>query len=126
MAAPITIIGRLAKDPEFKNAGSTRLAVLTIPTDDGFGDRKTTTWWTCEVWGKTAERVENAHYNHDMYRKGDNVSVTGNARVRTYDKNDGGKGFSAEVNAYQVDPIFAPKGESAPGYGGGDTDSIPF
>lgn len=125
MPASITITGRLAREPEFRDAGNTRLALLTIPTDEGFGDRKTTTWWTCEVWGKAAERVENAHYNHGMYQKGDNVFVLGAPKVRTYTKKDGGQGFSADVNVFSVDPVFASKGESG-GYGGGDSDSPPF
>ena len=93
MPAHLTITARLARDPELKTTGSGKsLCKLTLPVDSGYGDNKSTTWWTATLWGKSAE-VAASHLT-----KGRWVCVSGEAQVRSYDKNDGSQGFSAEVN----------------------------
>lgn len=57
----------------------------------GFGDRATTTWARCQLWGKRGESV--APY----LKKGQLVGVCGEASLREYDKKDGSKGASLEV-----------------------------
>jgi single-strand DNA-binding protein len=92
MPAHISITGRLARDPDTRTTtGGTTVTKLTVPVDTGWGDNKTTTWWTCTLFGKRAESA--ARY----LEKGKWVSLQGAAEVRTYDKKDGSKGFSAEV-----------------------------
>ena len=94
MPAHITITARLARDPEVKTTGSGKsLCKLTLPVDSGYGDNKSTTWWTATLWGKSAE-VAASHL-----RKGRWVCISGEAQVRTYEKNDGSTGFSPEVSA---------------------------
>lgn len=94
MPAILTITARLARDPELSTTGSgTSLCKLTLPVDTGYGDNKSTTWWTATLWGKSAESAA-SHLN-----KGRWVCVSGEAQVRTFDKRDGSTGFSAELNA---------------------------
>lgn len=127
MPATAVVTGRLARDPEFRDAGSTRLAILTVPTDKGFGERKVTTWWTIQVWGKAAERIENAIAQHGMYQKGDNITASGTPSLRTYQKNDGTQGTSMELDASSVDPIFPPKQDRQTSYASDDySESVPF
>jgi len=109
MPATIVLTGRLARDPEMRTTASgTSICNLTVPVDSGYGDNKTTTWWKVAIFGKRAEVASR------YLRKGSWVSVTGAPRVATWDKQDGTKGFSAEVNADSWD-FVGPKQS-----GGGD------
>lgn len=95
MSAYITINGRLARNPESRttNNGHT-LVKLTVPTDSGWGDNKLTTWWTITFFGKSAERAA------QHLQKGQRVTITGKASVRSYEKRDGSTDFSADVDGY--------------------------
>ena len=91
-AANITLVGRLARDPESRTSNrGTTIVKLTIPVDTGWGENKTTTWWTAAIFGKQAERAQ------QYLNKGSWVCVSGNASVRSYEKRDGSTGHSAEV-----------------------------
>ena len=123
--AAISFAGRLAEDPEFRYSTSgTSILALRVPVDTGWGDRKVTTWYRVSAFGKLADRLDSAHQKGYL-KKGDNVFVRGQFQIREYDKNDGSKGYSAEVNADDVQIIFAPKTDTN-SYGGGDADSVPF
>lgn len=75
-----TIIGRLGRDPDLKTTGSGRqVCSLSIASDHGFGDRKSTTWVRASVWGKAAENA--AKY----LRKGSEVAVQGVVYTREHD-----------------------------------------
>ena len=105
MSAYINITGNVRRVKKEETAKGTPLTRLTIPTDTGWGDNKTTTWWTVTFFGKSAERA--AQY----LKLGQKVSIAGKAAVRTWEKKDGSTGFSADVDGY--DWSFAgPKPES--------------
>ena len=118
--ASITIVGRLARDPELRTtAKGTQVCKLTLPVDTGFGDNKVTTWWSATLFGKRAE-VAAKHS-----KKGDTVMVSGPPTVREYTKRDGDTGWSAELVASDFDFVStgkpaqgnnapAPKKKSAP------------
>ena len=89
-----TIVGRLARDPESRTTGNgTQLVTCTIPTESGWGDNKTTTWWRVTMFGKRADIVAK------HLTKGKWARFTGDVCVREYTKKDGTKGFSAEMTA---------------------------
>ena len=100
------------------------LVELRVPVDTGWGERKVTTWYRVSAWGKLAERIDSARQK-GFLSKGTNVFVRGQFQLREYEKNDGSKGASAEVNADDVQIIFAPK-DSGSSYGGNDDSSVPF
>lgn len=88
--ANTTLVARLARDPDIKtNDRGLTICKLTLPVDN----RRTesTTWWTATLFGKGAD-IAGQHLS-----KGSWVAVSGAAHVRTYDKKDGSKGFSAEL-----------------------------
>lgn len=106
--AHLTITARLSRDPELRTTkGGKSVCTLTLPVDSGYGDNKTTTWWTASLWGKSAETAS------QHLRKGSWVCVSGEARIRTYTKSDGDTGFSAEVNANGF-TFVGNKGDSEP------------
>lgn len=109
--ASITIVGRLARDPELRTtAKGTQVCKLTLPVDTGFGDNKTTTWWSATLFGKRAETA--AKYS----KKGDTVMVSGPPTVREYTKRDGDTGWCAELVASDFDFVSTgkPQGNAAP------------
>jgi len=86
------IIGRLGRDPESKttNGGKT-VTALSVACDDGFGDRKTTTWVKVSLWGADGERaMQHLH-------KGDGVACIGDLVLREW-QGDKGKGSAVEMN----------------------------
>ena len=109
--ASLTIVGRLARDPKLRTtAKGTQVCKLTLPVDTGFGDHKTTTWWSATLFGKRAE-VAAKHS-----KKGDTVMVSGPPTVREYTKRDGDTGWSAELVASEFDFVSTgkPQGGNAP------------
>lgn len=84
--------GNLGNDAEsrFTPSGD---AVVSFPVGvkSGYGDKASTTWARCQMWGKRGEAV--AQY----LTKGQLVGVTGELTLREYDKKDGSKGYSLEV-----------------------------
>lgn len=91
MPASITLVGRIVHSAETKQAGSSTVTKVRVPSDVGFGDRKTTTWWNIEMWGVHGERLA----KHS--KKGDVLFFSGEPCVREYEKSDGSKGFSPEI-----------------------------
>src|SRR6185312_9183158 len=62
----------------------------------GGWDEDGTTWRRVTIWEAKAEALGN------VLSKGDRVIVTGTERLREYDRKDGGKGQSLEVNAQWI------------------------
>ena len=90
--------GRLGADAETRYTGSgTAVWSARVAVGYGYGDNKGTNWITAQVFGKRAESLAKLELT-----KGTQVAVTGELRVREYDRKDGGKGTSVEVNASDV------------------------
>lgn len=124
--------GRLGADAEVRYTGSgTAVWSARVAVGYGYGDNKGTNWITAQVFGKRAESLAKLELT-----KGTQVAVAGELRVREYDRKDGGKGTSVEVNASDVVLLGGkPAGEAkpqrqerqAPAPAGDDIDSeIPF
>lgn len=136
MANNISIIGRLGRDGEGKNAGGTALFEFSVAEDVGFGDRKVTNWWKVQLWGKQAEgRLV------DFLTKGQQVAVFGEVTLREWTDKDGNKRLSPEIRANSVqlvgskgdnavprdsEPAAPKRQEPKPAAGGFDDGDIPF
>ena len=100
----ITIVGRLGKEPELRYTPDGKpVTSLSVAVDDGWGENKATAWFRVSVWGKQAEAC-NTHLS-----KGRMVLVEGRLVIdkttggpRMFDRNDGSKGASFEVDANTV------------------------
>lgn len=87
-----SLTGNLGNDAESRfTSGGDPVVSFSVGVKSGFGDKATTTWARCQMWGKRGESV--APY----LMKGQLVGVTGEVTLREYDKKDGGKGYSLEV-----------------------------
>jgi single-strand DNA-binding protein len=99
--ATITIAGNVGKDPELKTTTSGQsLVAFSVGVNDGFGDRKTTTWYNVSGWDKLVESVPK------FVKKGALVLVTGAFKLREYTDNASGqKRYSPEITAFSVERL---------------------
>lgn len=128
-----TLFGRLARDPEIKQAGSTNLLKFSIATNERIkkGDvwSDHTEWHNIVVFGKRGEALSKLLF------KGSQVLIEGNLRTSSWEK-DGKKNYKTEISASDVHLVSPPRDQSRslplPGVviDGGDDgfggDDIPF
>jgi single-strand DNA-binding protein len=134
--------GNLGGDPEQRkdSKGDTILS-FSVGVKSGFGDKATTTWPRCSMFGKRADAV--AQY----LAKGQLVGVSGEVNNREWSDKDGQKRLSLEVRVNDLtllgkrdsnqekasgsygrsDPDRQPAKNAQGAHGGGfDDEDIPF
>jgi len=103
--ANIEVTGNLGSDSEltFTPNGKAKLEFSVGDTPrrlnqqtNQWEDAGETTWWRVTEWERKAE------FWAEHLRKGTKVLVTGTGGVRTYEKKDGTKGFSAEIKPKNI------------------------
>jgi single-strand DNA-binding protein len=114
--ADIQIIGNLGSDSEL-TYGASGKAKLEFsvgdtprrlnPQTQQWEDAGETTWWRVTEWERKAE------FWAEHLLKGTKVLVIGTAGVRTYEKKDGSKGFSAEVKPKHIAIVPKQGGQQA-------------
>lgn len=92
----VTLKGRLGADAETKTFDSgNSVTEFRLATDDGYkkdGEKvERTNWHTVKLFGKRGEALA------PHLKKGKEVLVTGRLEYRTWDKDDGTKGYATEV-----------------------------
>jgi single-strand DNA-binding protein len=98
----ITIIGRLAADPEFKSFGSGTVAKFRVITsdrrknEDGKWEDINTSGWNIAAWNNLAESTK------DLLQKGQEVVVIGSIKEDTWTDKEGNARKSIEVNASNI------------------------
>jgi len=131
----ICITGRIGRDAEVRTTQSgTTVASFSVAVDMGYGDRKTTEWMRCAIFGK---RAESGLVNY--LKKGQLVAVTGQAKANGYSK-DGEVRANIEISVDNLDllgkkdqgqpqqqPQQQPQTQQSLVSGGGSLDDdIPF
>lgn len=114
MLNQISIMGRLARDPELRRTGSGKAVTsFTLACDRDFKNSQTgekeVDFLDCVAWNSTAEIVEK------HFRKGQMAVVTGRLQIRQYTDKSGQKRRQAEILASSV--YFC--GSKENGYTGG-------
>ena len=90
--------GNIARDGELKNINGNSILNFVVANSVGFGDKKTTLWLDCSLFGKRAESV--APY----IKKGQSVFISGELSTREYAAKDGsGMKTALSVNVVFVD-----------------------
>ncbi len=102
----VTLIGRLVNDPELKSVGKTSLTQFTLAVDKGLSKSKkddfqsqgkaTADFPRIKVWGKQAENCSN------YLAKGRLVAISGRLETGSYEKEDGSKVYTTDINAFNV------------------------
>jgi single-strand DNA-binding protein len=131
----VTLKGRLGRDAETKAfVSGNSVTEFSLATDDGYkkkdGEKvERTSWHTVKMFGKRGEALAR------HLTKGKEVLVTGRIEYRTWDKDDGTKGYATDIVmgigdtfefcGSKVDPASSPSDNSytpaAP-----NADDVPF
>lgn len=100
-------IGRWSKEIELRyTSEGVAVASSSIAIDEGYGDKKKTSFFNVVMWRKTAESA--AQYSG----KGKKVAIEGRLQQRSWDK-DGVKQYIVEIVAEQVE-FLEPKDSRQP------------
>lgn len=111
-----TFTGRLGADGELRTTQSgEKVLGFRVANDVGYGDRKTTQWVECSIWGRRAEALA------QHMTKGKMVVVSGELTLREFEKRDGtrGAGLSVRVNELDFAGGGREGGEGGESRGGG-------
>lgn len=94
-----TFSGRLGRDAEAKYLSSgTAVMEFSIAVDTGFGERKTSWWLKCSMFGDRWQKLT------QYLTKGQQVAVSGEFVPRPYKDSSGGEKISLElrINALEL------------------------
>ena len=75
----VTVAGRLGKDAELRQAGSSQVCSFSVAGDTGFGDKKQSHWFNCSLWGNQGAALQR------YLLKGQQVTVIGEFSEREYE-----------------------------------------
>ena len=94
----VFLLGNLGKDPEIRTTQSGKMVTsFSLGVQEGFGDRKTTSWHNIVCWEKLAESAGN------YLDKGSKVLVEGKIISRSYEGKDGQKRYVTEIVASHLE-----------------------
>ena len=97
MTNKISFAGRLAADAEVKFLpNGDPLCSFRVASDVGYGDKKTTNWFSCQVWGTRGESLA------PHLLKGAQVTVWGTLQLREWINKEGAKQLSPDVRVDDV------------------------
>jgi single-strand DNA-binding protein len=99
---------RIGKDTELRStSGGKSVATINGVYDVGWGDNKKSQWIEAALWGKQAESLAR------FLVKGSQVVIyADDLCIETYDKKDGGQGFTLRCRVISVDLTDKQKDES--------------
>jgi single-strand DNA-binding protein len=101
-----TVIGTLGKDPEVRQVGDTRVASLSLATNETWKDKSTgekkekTEWHRITVWGDGLCGVLEKYSS-----KGDRLYIEGQLETRKWQDKDGQDRYTTEI------VVRAPRGQ---------------
>lgn len=88
----ITILGRVGREPEMRTtANGTQVVSFPVADSKKVKGVETTTWFDCAVFGARGATLQ------QYVQKGDQIMVTGEMELQTFQKNDGTQGFKCAV-----------------------------
>lgn len=93
----ITFDGRLGRDAslEYTPSGEPVLKFV-VASDIGYGERKVTNWFNCQLWGKRGESLK------EFLQKGQQVTVYGQLTLREWETKEGEKRLSPDVRVSEL------------------------
>jgi single-strand DNA-binding protein len=93
----MSMTGRLGQDAKLSyTANQDAICNFSVSLTAGYGDKATTTWLNCNLWGKRAEILA------PMLLKGTQIGVTGEISQRQYKAKDGTEKSSLECRVNDV------------------------
>ena len=119
----LTVTGGLSRDAELKTTqGGDDILSFSVGSSQGYGDKKTTNWFRCTVWGKRGRSIA------EYLTKGTKVTVQGELAIGEY---DGKPQYEIRVNEVDWVRRECAGSQSAPSpqptnFDDDDMDSVPF
>ena len=108
MSNVFSFTGSLGRNAELKNVNGQDLLSFAVANTVGFGDKKTTMWIDCSMWGQRGAKA--APY----LLKGQSVFVSGELTTREYQAKDGSGTKTALALNVTVLDLVGGKKQDAP------------
>jgi len=100
----LTITGRLTRNAEQRFTADGKAVVsFSVANNTGYGDKQKTHYFDCALWGKRAEGTLK-----DYLIKGQQVTLSGEVSLNSYQKKDGTTGASINVRVGELDLMGKP------------------
>lgn len=114
--------GNLGRDAELRAAGQSQVAKFSVGVKAGYGEKATTLWINCELWGKQAESLVG------YLLKGKQVGITGELSQRSWAKADGTPQTSLDLRVGTVTLLGGAESRSEPRHPSAPAvdDDLPF
>ena len=97
----VYLIGNLTRDPEISTTTSgisvCRMSIAVSRRFSNAEGGRDTDFFNVTAWRGTADNCAK------FLKKGNKIAVSGSIQTRTYDRNDGTKGFSIDIVADEVE-----------------------
>lgn len=94
----ITATGRVVADAEVRFTPSgDAIANFRLASDVGYGDKKTTNWFNCQIWGKRGEALA------PHLTKGQQVTAFGTLVLREWTNKEGVKQLSPDIRIDEIE-----------------------
>lgn len=88
--------GYIGRDAETKTVGDNTVTNFSLAVSTGWGDRKSTLWIGCAIWGDRGAKLE------QYLTKGSAISVSGDIDVRAYKSKEGEPKAELTCNVQRV------------------------
>ena len=93
------LTGRVVREPSPLGSSGCK---LTIPVNDGYGDKEHTTWWKVVAWKDCAESILN------QIHEGDYVRMYGPVKTSEWTNSEGVEKTTAEMTCFGWEFLDAP------------------
>jgi len=117
----IAATGRVVADAELRfTPGGDPIANFRLASDVGFGDKKTTNWFSCQIWGKRGEALA------PHLTKGQQVTVFGQLTLREWKNGEGVKQLSPDIRIDEIELQGGKQQTAATRQSADEHSDIPF
>lgn len=103
----VTLVGRVVRDAEMRQAGETVVTNFSIAVSDGYGEKAKTSFFDIDVWGKQAEAITK------YLVKGTTVGVFGKLVQQTYKTKENENRSVVKVTANNIQLLGSKKAETS-------------
>lgn len=114
MSSTVTVLGNIGADAERRETQNGTPYLTFTVADSRSKQNAAGEWETVNTTWRRVSTFKGVDYMAARLVKGARVVVTGSEELRTWDKEDGTKGYSLDVTAHSIDVVSAPNGAGAP------------
>lgn len=114
MSSTVTVLGNIGADAERRETQNGTPYLTFTVADSRSKQNAAGEWETVNTTWRRVSTFKGVDYMAARLVKGARVVVTGSEELRTWDKEDGTKGYSLDVTAHSIDVVSAPNGTGAP------------